>query len=245
MKSSQVLFLVGGAAGFLAAGYVVLSLGGESVTDIQPASIPTPTIAAGSIQQTDIDSNGKAFAMRALRREVSLLRDELKSVKSQVQQLAVAASGLSAKIQEETIEESVSQAVEAFPEPATEEALLRQDEQMLEQRMTFIESSFFSEPVDGAWSVEAIDTIDEATASEELAETAVFAVDCRATLCRMEVQHDDPQALAEFEQWLPRKVVDMLPRITMDRIDGIDGSVTTVVYLARDGYRLPGLAEAD
>jgi hypothetical protein len=47
--------------------------------------------------------------------------------------------------------------------------------------------------------------ITQAFASEELAGTSLDYVECRATLCQVEVTHDDLRSRSEFEIWFPFK----------------------------------------
>ena len=74
---------------------------------------------------------------------------------------------------------------------------------------------------------------------DELAGAALQDIDCRSTLCRVEVQHRDEAKLQEFQRLFSLKVSQALPRLMMHRIDNADGSITSYLCLARQGYRLP------
>ena len=57
------------------------------------------------------------------------------------------------------------------------------------QRIEVMDVEFRAEVVDGRWSPEATDLIREAFEREELAGTDVYDMQCRSTLCRLEVEH--------------------------------------------------------
>lgn len=100
-----------------------------------------------------------------------------------------------------------------------------------------VSENFRSQEADPEWSAEALDAIETAFQSEELAGASVLDMDCRATLCRVEVEHRNPEELMEFELWLPEKLAAVLPRMTLER-EELDGRTVTTVYLARDGHTL-------
>lgn len=132
--------------------------------------------------------------------------------------------------------------VNAPDEELLEDDLSRDERLALEaqehqQRIALIETDFQTEHVDNRWSNATTELLEQSLSVEELAGTAVFDVECRSNLCRLELQHDDPIAQIEFEEQLPMAVGEALPRITMDQSE--DG--LTIVYLARDDYQFAQL----
>jgi len=113
------------------------------------------------------------------------------------------------------------------------------EQQQIQTYAQAIEASLEAETVDSAWSGSTSQIIGEAFTGEELAGASLQDIDCRSTLCRVEVQHRDEAKLQEFQRLFPLKVSQALPRMMMHRIDNADGSITTYLYLARQGYRLP------
>lgn len=122
---------------------------------------------------------------------------------------------------------------------------MRQQEQAeikAQQRIALLEDSVYAESVDPDWSPRAQDGIEQVLSEEALLDTIIFDVDCRATLCRVEVGHDDPTALARFQERFLSQVSDFLPEVLIEPADpGGDGTATLVVYLSRAGYGLPAL----
>ncbi len=77
--------------------------------------------------------------------------------------------------------------------------------------------------------------------SEELTKAAVLVVECKSTLCRVEVEHEKQADVSLFELWFPHKVGDLLSRFTMQHEEHGDGGVATVIDMAREGFSLPGV----
>jgi hypothetical protein len=99
---------------------------------------------------------------------------------------------------------------------------------------------FQAEPADSAWSKPTTDLIENRFANaEELAHTPLLATECRSTLCRIEVSHEDGGRQAEFESTLPMLLGGELPRTMMFAEEQPDGSIRQTVYLARDGHEFP------
>ncbi|MGQ0443644.1 MAG: hypothetical protein ACT4O2_00590 [Beijerinckiaceae bacterium] len=118
-------------------------------------------------------------------------------------------------------------------------AEIAEEQQQIQAYAQTIEASLEAEPVDSAWSGSTADRIREIFTGDELAGASLQDIDCRATLCRIEVQHRDEAKLREFQRLFPLRVSQVLPRLMMHRIENADGSVTTYLYLARQGHRLP------
>jgi hypothetical protein len=134
---------------------------------------------------------------------------------------------------------ATSPAAAASGFPGNAAAVAEEERRRVEERMQALETSLQSEPLNRSWSIQVSEQITQAFASEELAGISLDHVECRSTLCRVEVTHDDPMRRGEFEIWFPFKVAQFLPRLVMRRVDNDDGSSSTVVYTARQGYRLP------
>ena len=74
------------------------------------------------------------------------------------------------------------------------------------------EATLQKETEDSTWSGEARDLIINAIADGGLAGTSIQDVECRATLCRVEVTHKDRQARAVFEQRFMPAIAQLLPQ---------------------------------
>jgi hypothetical protein len=106
-------------------------------------------------------------------------------------------------------------------------------------RMAAGEAALQQESADGVWSIQAMDALREALGSEELSGTMVRDMECRATLCRLEVEHRDQEQQMAFEQQFSFKVGELLPRMMMHSEEQTDGTISATIYLAREGHELP------
>jgi hypothetical protein len=93
--------------------------------------------------------------------------------------------------------------------------------------------------VDTRWSFEAGEAIREALASEELSGTLLLSAECRSTLCQVEVEHSEEEQWHEFQLLFQEKIAHLLPHTTSSHTDQGDGRSQSLLFLAREGYRLP------
>jgi hypothetical protein len=185
---------------------------------------------------------------RTLRQEMARLKATLAAIHQRLDDLAPVLPELAALRQRLHTLTTVAQetgpgAADQTPIPGREQ--LERDEaqqhaaaqQQWRDDMATIEASLQHEAVDPSWAAHAVDRIAQATAHAELAALSVLDVDCRATLCRMEVAQDDPEIV---QQWLARfvaHVVDTLPTLTV--VPAEEGADRLVLVLTRVGYGLP------
>jgi len=105
-----------------------------------------------------------------------------------------------------------------------------------------LEGVFRAEPVDAAWSLSAVRTLDGKLGALLPARSSVRSVDCRGSLCRIETSHADVNDYRDFVQraflgqielWNAGFFVNVLSDPTPGQ------PVVTVAYLAREGQSLP------
>ena len=174
---------------------------------------------------------GPSESLEDLRREVAQLRADLRRVQQDLEARGHApASAAPAPEEDEEL---------ADPEPHSADEIALLEQQQIETHALAIEARLEAETADSAWSGRTAGRILEIFTGEKLGGAALQDIDCRATLCRVEVQHRDEAKLREFQHLFPFKVAQVLPRLMMHRMDNADGSITTYLYLAREGHRLP------
>jgi hypothetical protein len=182
-----------------------------------------------------MDSQTKAVnpyddsGLLALRREISRLKVEVDALRRDVETLA----------ERETlaITEGDFYADEDKPLAileAEELAAQEESEWQLRQYMASIEDRFQSEIDYGGWSVQATELIERALQDEMFSETSLIGLECRSSLCSLEVQHDNPQASSVFSNHFLEKVADMFSKFTIDHIDKGDSYSSMVVYLMQE-----------
>lgn len=122
-------------------------------------------------------------------------------------------------------------------------ALAQRDRQA---KLDAIEQAFQHQPLATKWGSaanaaieQAFETLNQTTGGAEFAGSEMTSVDCRETLCRLEITHADMDSVRRFIEDFPRSVGPGLPRMTLEPSQNPDGSIDTVVYLAKEGSRFP------
>ena len=186
-----------------------------------------------------------------LRRATALLRNEVVMLRSQVKQLANSVTPLSMPgFGVSTAQTSATElgSVSELPEDIDvfvqdlEASFIVEEQNAAErvaQRFDTIESEFQRQYTDANWFAQAIGEIHFTLEAEEFAGTETVGVDCRFSLCRIEVLHDTQEAQDVFAVRFPNAIGEILPRLVMRHEDEGDGLSNSIVFLARDGYRIP------
>ncbi|WP_437528981.1 hypothetical protein WME79_46865 [Sorangium sp. So ce726] len=117
-----------------------------------------------------------------------------------------------------------------------------QDAPSHEEQKEFLELSFSAQAPDVSWSRGAAAQVDEMVRPLTDRNTRLVSTDCRATLCRVELTHTTEDAFHAFmttaiygggmRSWKGAGGGGLLRRDP-------DGTVRTVVYLAKEGAELP------
>jgi hypothetical protein len=117
----------------------------------------------------------------------------------------------------------------------------RTSKKLQEARLQAIETTLSSEETDKTWAASASDTIQRAVQEADNGANELLALDCRSTLCRVEVSHQTPMARADFMQRFALKVGTVLPTMTIEPVSMENGHSVSRIYLARTGHELPAL----
>ncbi|MGH8520166.1 MAG: hypothetical protein ACREU9_01710 [Gammaproteobacteria bacterium] len=110
------------------------------------------------------------------------------------------------------------------------------------ERMQIINNVFSAEPTDRQWSAETNNLVKQFFEDVEPLQVDLSDVECRSTLCRVEVNYKDAAA-DEFALRFPMHVGKALPNITYHYEQHDDGHTSVVMYLAKEGYQLPDVTQ--
>ncbi len=166
--------------------------------------------------------------VRALRRELDALRQDVSRLQGSLASIAAAVA---------TPVEAATD--DPWPPEHETDAHFEAESAARDRREQAIENAMALERPDPGWSRDAREVIHDAINSEELAGARLLDVDCRASICRVEALHESPESVAHFQHLFPARVGELMPRSTMRVHDEGQGVTRSVVYLAREGYRLP------
>lgn len=185
----------------------------QTVTSEPPPAMlgpPSALDAAGGASA----SSAETFA--ALRREVGMLRSEVREMREQISRMPGAA-----------------QAAAAPPDPRVDPVAREEARQADRQRIASAEATFQAERRDARWSQ------DQATAIRSLLTQAgdgmsaqLRSVDCRSQSCRVELASSGAVGGLDVPMLLTR-LNGGLSHVTAGQVEQGDGTQTTVLYLSR------------
>lgn len=105
-----------------------------------------------------------------------------------------------------------------------------------------LDNHLSGETYDARWAPEAQHALTGTLQQAAFSGSRLVDIDCRATLCRMGVNHDNIDAEREFLHRFIGSAGLHDSEAFYQRDEGPDGTVRMTFYLSRDGQRLPPLA---
>lgn len=232
MKSSLLLF----ALIALVLGWTIHALYPsvrQEAPDARAGSLPPPTGSGGRDDPTTDDLVVLKHDMALVKSDLASLRASLTSLATQVQSASLSRGKPAERIPHEEPQAIDSQAQDA--------AAMEENAKLQETRLEAIEATLRGEAIDATWAAQATDAVEQAFEDKALEGSVLDALECRSTLCRVEVTHPNPTARADFMLRFPMMVGPVLPSTTTQLIEADDGSSTTWIYLARQGHELSPL----
>jgi len=95
--------------------------------------------------------------------------------------------------------------------------------------------SLEKQPIDPEWSAEATDTLEKVIADEYLAKQLdLIEVDCRATMCRLELDPESEESLSKLENNLALLQGTPFTHFIVESYEETDESNKSVVYITRN-----------
>jgi hypothetical protein len=224
------VFLIGGAVILPVVTYI--SLTSETNPDeIHNAKVSLPTYEKPILHGLAIKDDGTDGDLRenltALGTEVARLRADVLALRADMQAQ-----------QSKLVTASKDPMPDQAKEKVTRAEIHAKEEEYLREQGEVLETGFRQQTTDPNWSVKAKKLVQDALASDKVALKDIIDLECRATMCRVELANDgNSQApkIAEF----PMKISEELPNIRVNQTNESDGSTTTVLYLSKDDFVLP------
>ena len=116
-----------------------------------------------------------------------------------------------------------------------------QERQRIEQIVSHLDDSFHREPFDNGWAAPIEASVAKDFGAEDWKGNALTEVRCRSTLCRMVVAHEDLGAADSFVTRMGTLQAFADTEGFYQQVTLEDGTSATVLYIARQGYRLPAM----
>lgn len=242
MSRIQGLIVVVGLSVLCGVGYLALS------TESRRPEQALQSGVRSSSSLTEADNRGSA-AVDMLESTVSSLALRIASVEGQLSALQAAippATQTAAPASPASVSGGVSGRVVEVDRMLADPVLLAdRDRDTWETYLTDLDRDFEYGAVDERWAHEVSVDIELALAGSEPGNLPpdalrVSGIDCRDTLCRVEISSDGDESGSGLDYLLPQMLSEVLPNAAIDRVQMEDGTVSTMIYLARDGYAPPG-----
>jgi hypothetical protein len=224
------VFLIGSAVIVPTVTYVALT-SETNQAEIHSTKLSSPIGEKPAVHGLAVKDDTKDGEFResltALGKEVSQLRADLTALRAELQTKHLAQVS-SAKVSEQ----DAAKDAQALTEIRVKE------EERLQKQGEALEAGFRQQTTDPDWSTKAKGLIQEALASDKVDSKNIIDVECRTSMCRVELANDtnsNAPRIAEF----PMKISEELPNILVNQTNESDGSTTTVLYLSKDDFVLP------
>ena len=238
MKASYTFLIVGSVAALVGWDSARLSPAkpaGETQTRAYSFSRAAPVLAnstghshvspatCGSEPMDSCGDPNRSASDENLERELVTLRRQVARLDAEVTAVRRRLDSSSSSIRAVSLSSSDAEVNEA--------GARAQEQQEWQEKIASTEWRFRHEPVDAAWAAHVTEKIHQAYEREELVDFPVQALECRSTLCRVDVALDD-----QTNQLLPlfaMHVGDTFPKLTVKPI--ADGDTGMVLFLTRGG----------
>lgn len=180
----------------------------------------------------DTSSAGNAQT-KALQLELYRLGDELTAMKTSLQDLQASRQSWNLGYEQDhggSSFQSREDMVQALREQRKAQAQV--EAEAFENYQAAIERKFNNQSIDSVWGLKMTNLIEQGLEAEDMKMTELVDLQCKATLCRLEVEHNSQITVEEFTFKLLEKVGHSLP--DMSSKDTVIGDRTiTLVYLAK------------
>jgi Glu-tRNA(Gln) amidotransferase subunit E-like FAD-binding protein len=203
-----------------------------------PASAAVTTSAPPPKPPDNTKTDARLASIEA---QLSQLRQQVQTQQVRMQQQQEELKRLISTPEKKAAQRLGDAAAEVETEPASET-------DWQQARVVHLEAALTAQALADKGSDEAVEQITAAV--EQLLEgvrpeaeglTTLWDAECRTTLCRIEFIHDTRQAMENFLHEFPQRL-GWQASAHYDVVSNADGSLTTVMYLSRNGHALPNLS---
>jgi hypothetical protein len=166
---------------------------------------------------------------------------ELNELKQKIAQLESQKANAVLQAQSQNAGETVADQADMMEESAKDpEQLAKEQEEQRAKQLAQMNSSFLAEPSGQQWASETTHLVSSFFESEQGAKIDVSDIQCRKTLCKVELNKvDRAKAGNELALNFPMHVGQALSQARYFHEQNADGTTNVTIYLARNGYELP------
>lgn len=121
----------------------------------------------------------------------------------------------------------------ATPIPPTQQAI----EQLRQLRLGQLQNAFAAEEPDNGWSIPAEEQLTKLV-SQSTSSSSLLDVQCRATLCQLDLAYVNEEAMSDFFKYFPNALAWNASGEITAREEN-NGQIRIKLFLSRDGHSLP------
>lgn len=166
-----------------------------------------------------------------LNRQVGDLNYQIDLLKAQIDQLKRSEDDKSIASEQKPESDEVQDSLD-------QQGLIEQASNQTLQQMSMIDENFNSQVMDPHWSQNAMSRLQNAFENQDLAGHDLLDMECKSSICKLNVTHANDADVSSFRQNLRDQVSDVF---TAGAIHPGDGG-GSVVYMATDSSSLAGMA---
>lgn len=210
-------------------------------------SIPAAYLGFQAYNNKGVDRQAKtdfSNELALVKSEISALKkatSELGEIKQKIAQLEIQKrnNGLQAKNQNAGENVNAQQDI-AQELPKNPMEMAQAEEEQSSKKLELINNTFLAESSDQQWAPETTNLITSFFDSEKGANLNVSDIQCRKTLCKVELNRvDRAKGGNELTLNFPMHVGKALSQARYFHEQNDDGTTNITIYLARNGYELP------
>ena len=113
------------------------------------------------------------------------------------------------------------------------------DDEIAYTRIESYETNLASQHIDSNWSDQVYAEIESMVQNESFIDSSIVSMDCRETLCKLDMTHVSENAMDSFLGEFPHHLAWNNDNFVKTEEHG-DGSFRSMIYFSRDGHPLPG-----
>ncbi len=116
-------------------------------------------------------------------------------------------------------------------------AIKKSEEEIIQIRIESYESNLASQEIDSIWREQAHEKIESMIENQLVADSSIVSVDCRSSLCKLDLAHANEVAVDTFLEEFPAYMAWNNESFIKTEYQS-DGSIRTMIYFSRDGSSL-------
>lgn len=169
------------------------------------------------------------------------LTKQVNDLKKEVEELKRTVVSMHSELQTLASTRQVPANTVASIDPVTErekaDALRNQETERQHEQGEQLELNFREQTTDPDWAAKTKTLLHDALTSDKISTENIIDIDCRATMCRVELSNDNQHEAPKFTTFA-MNIGAELPNIMVDQNTERDGSTTTVMYISKEEFAL-------